>query len=291
MKRINLAVATILLTILFSCQKNSSETTNADSLTVDTALVSNTPPDTTAVPTETEFNADEDVRGDDMDPADYDYTYEGTINNTIKVKVNLFNIRGEEHARLVYLNSKKIINMDSKYLGGGDYELTEKIDGKPTGFWKIGVEEEDILSGTWTSPDGKKQLPIALGMTNEDFDNFLKKEEIITGFYELKEVNEDVGTKEEFPLLYLEELYVKNMANNSIYFDLNIQGSPPGMHVGMVNGIANKSGNYFIYKNDNGCEISMLFSGDVVKLSQKGSDMDCEFGASIGAFGTLQKKK
>jgi hypothetical protein len=236
MRRIHLAPL-LFLTFLFSCQHNNSRNTATDSLATDTAVA--------AIDDTTHVEITEAEDESELSGADFDYTYEGLINNKIKVRVNIFQIRGEKMARLVYLNSKKIINMDVAYPAVGTFELTEKIEGKVTGIWKIAVEEEDILSGTWSAADGAKQMPVQLGMTIDDFDNFMAKEEIRTGTYEFKQVNEDTETKDEFPLLSSEDLYVKNMADNSIYFDLYIQGPPPGVHLGMVNGMAYKSSEHY----------------------------------------------
>ncbi len=290
MKQLTIAIA--CLGFCFSCQSNKNNSTETDSLAVDSVFSSQTV-DTAVVagPTEEEIIAAEDQNEVPLDPQDFDYTYEGLINNQIKVMVNIFKFRGEQKARAVYLSTKKIINMDAVYPAVGTFELTEKVDGKATGLWKIAVAEEDIFTGTWNSPDGKKQMPITLTMSGSEVDEVLPKEEIKTGFYFLEERNEDAASKEEFPLLYKEELYVKNMAANTLYFDLYIQGSPPGVHVGMVNGYASKSGNAYVYTNEEGCEITMIFSGGKVSLSQKGSDVNCEFGQGIGAFGTLEKKK
>jgi hypothetical protein len=283
--------ATALLLVFFSCQKGNN--TANENPSADSVLDSSAPTDTLAGPTEEEIIASEanleEETGDRTtnDGKDFDYVYEGLINNKIKVRVNIFQYKEQAMARAVYLNSKKIINMDAVFPNGG-FLLTEKIGDKSTGIWNVAVEEEDILSGTWSSPDRSKQMPIQLAMTDGNFDDFLNKEEIKTGFYVYKEVNEDAETKQEFPLVYSEELFVKNMAGNTVYFDLYIQGSPPGMHIGMVNGMAVKSGNSYLYKNDEGCEITMSFAADSVQLSQKGTDMNCGLGANIGAFGTLR---
>jgi hypothetical protein len=283
--------AALVTTVFFSCQNANKDNTANENASTDSVVDSAAmPPDTLSGATEAEIIAAENAFDEQpvTDPDNFDYVYEGLINNKIKVRVNIFQHKGEAMARAVYLNSKKIINMEATFPSAGTFILTEKIGGKSTGIWNIAVEEEDILSGTWSAPDGSKKMPIQLGMTDGDFDDFLNKEEIKTGFYVLQETNEDAETKQEFPLLYSEELFVKNMAGNTIYFDLYIQGSPPGMHVGMVNGMAEKSGNSYLYKNDEGCEITMSFAGDSVQLSQKGTDINCGFGANIGVFGTLK---
>jgi hypothetical protein len=281
--------AAVLTTVFFSCQKTTNTNSESQTLAADSALAAATSDSVAEPEEEGTFAAETDLAGEsDMDPQNFDYVYEGLINNKIKVRVNIFQYKGEQMARAVYLNSKKIINMEAAYPAVGTFMLTEKIGDKSTGIWNVAVEEEDILAGTWSTPDGSKKMPIKLAMTNGDFDDFLKKEEIVTGFYVLQENNEDAETKQEFPLLFSEELFVKNMAENTLYFDLYLQGPPPGVHVGMVNGMAKKSGNSYLYKNDEGCEIKMLFAGDSVQLSQKGSDINCGFGAGIGAFGTLK---
>jgi hypothetical protein len=288
MKFLIFAVA-LIATVFVSCQNTNNGNTTNENLTADSALVFATP-DSLAGPTEEEIIAAEAGLDEETatDSENFDYTYEGLINNKINVRINIFQYKGEQMARGVYLNSKQIINMDVTNPAAGTFVLTEKINNKPTGIWTVAVEEEDILTGTWSTPDGSKQMPVRLGMTNGDFDDFLNKEEIKTGFYALQEGNEEEETKQEFPLLYSEELFVKNMAENTLYFDLYIQGSPPGVHIGMVNGTAVKSGNSYRYKNEEGCEITMSFAGDSVQLSQKGSDINCGFGANIGAFGTLK---
>jgi hypothetical protein len=282
-------VAALLTAVFFSCQKANDSNTASESLAADSALALATS-DSVAEPTEEEIFAGEAGLEEQTatDPQNFDYTYEGLINNKIKVRVNIFQYKGQAMARAVYLNSKKIINMEAAFPEVGTFVLTEKIGGKSTGIWNVAVEEEDILSGTWSTPDGSKQMPVQLAMTDGDFDDFLSKEEIKTGFYILKELNEDPETKEEFPVVYSEDLFIKNMAGNTLYFDLYIQGPPPGVHMGMVNGMAVKSGNSYLYKNDEGCEITMSFAGDSVRLSQKGSDINCGFGANIAAFGTLK---
>lgn len=291
MKRLPITIT--LATILFSCQQNSNKNTEADTLALEAV---SSVSDTMTMPTEEEIITSESAPEESGDqeynsPEDFDYTYEGLINNQIKVKVNVFKFRGEQKARAVYMNTKKIINMEAVYPSVGVFELTERIDGKPTGIWKLEAKEEDVLSGTWNSADGTKKMSVQLGMTSEPFDAFLPKGEVKTGIYELRELNEDPETKQEFPVIYSEELYVKNMAGNTVYFDLYIQGPPPGVHIGMINGMAEKVGNAYVYRNEEGCEITMTFSADAVTLSQKGRDFDCGFGANIGAYGTLKKKE
>jgi hypothetical protein len=293
MKQI-LTIITLGLCLLFSCKPTVPENTNKSD------TLSQTKTDTAVLPVSAEVAGIDTAKSDpveepqeesqaDMGPENFDYTFEGSINDKIKVKVNIFQYHRELKARAVYLSSKKIIDMDARYPAVGQFELTEKINGKPTGVWKIATDEEDVFKGTWTAPDGTKKMPISLAMSPEDFDNFLPAEEVKTGYYVYKDINEDEETKEEFPITFSEELYVKNMSGSSIYFDLYIQGPPPGVHVGMLSGMANKVGKNYIYKNDEGCEITMSFSGNTVTMGQKGADVDCGFGANIGAFGTLKK--
>jgi hypothetical protein len=278
--------------LLFSCQPPANENTRkADTLSQtlkDTGTLAPKEERETVV-ADTLKEAPTEQAQTDIGPENFDYIFEGTINEKIKVKVNIFQYHRELKARAVYLSSKKIIDMDAVCPAAGSFVLTEKINGKSTGVWKIAVDEEDIFKGTWTAPDGTKPMPIYLAMTPEDFDNFLPAEAVKTGYYTYIDKNEDEETKAEFPITFSEELYVKNMSGSSIFFDLYIQGPPPGVHVGMLNGIANKVGNNYVYKNEEGCEITLSFSGDAVSLSQKGSDINCGFGANIAAFGTLKK--
>lgn len=276
--------------MLFSCNQKNIENVSNDSLAVvaiDSTAITALPLDTNSSTTEPEKATSEaSYEGDKQ----FDFTFEGLINNKIKVRINMFKYRDVLNARGVYLSTKKIINMGLRNERAGNFELTEKINGKVTGIWKLAISEEDILTGTWSSPDGKNIMPITLSRIEDSFDSFLTPSEVKSGFYELVYLNDDPETKEEFPILNSEELYIKNMAGNSLYFDLYIQGSPPGVHIGMANGMANKVGNAYVYKNEDGCEITMLFADNKVTLSQNGSDMNCEFGAGIGAYGTLTKK-
>jgi hypothetical protein len=156
MKRITLSTI-ILATALFSCKTNT-ETTNTDSLPADSVTS-----DTAEFAAGDEFLSEKPAATSDADQDDFDYTYEGLLNEKIKVRINIFQFQREQKARLVYLNSKKIINMDVRYPAVGTFELTEQIDGKSTGIWKLETKEEDILTGTWSSPDGGKQMPVQLG--------------------------------------------------------------------------------------------------------------------------------
>ncbi len=295
MKQI-LTVAVLCPLLFFSCnntaiENKESKDTLAQSAKDTTAVVPKEATVVSAIDTAKSDPVEEPKEEGqaDIGPENFDYTYEGTINGTIKVKVNIFQYNRELKARAVYLSSKKIIDMDAVYPSVGHFELTEKINGKATGVWKIAADEEDVLSGTWTAPDGTHKMPVSLAMSPEDFDSFLPAGEVRTGYYKYIDKNEDEETKEEFPINFSEELYVKNMSGSSILIDLYIQGPPPGAHVGMLNGIAHKVGQNYIYKNDEGCEITLTFSGNTVGLSQKGADVDCGFGANIGAFGTLKK--
>lgn len=275
--------------LFFSCQNASQSKEAMDSVQTTTDTATTPKPNSEAANTikskhETDTQTDGSL-------ADFDETFQGTINGNIKVKLNISQINRELRARAVYLSSKKIIDMEAVYPSIRNFELTEKVNGNPTGIWKISENETDEYVGTWTSPNGSKQMPIRLAKTSDDFDSFLPAEEIKSGYYVYKEINEDEETKEEFPVTYSEELHVKNMSGNSIAFDLYIQGPPPGVHLGTLNAIAYKSGKSYRYKNDEGCEINMAFEGDSVKLDQKGTDVDCGFGANIGAFGTLKKSK
>ena len=284
-----LALAVLLIAFLFCCRPKHSEETAPDSLSVDTIALA--PYEDMSV--EGGEKGEEAVTEQNSETTgleDFDYTYEGKLNKTIDVRVNIFQREGTKRARLVYLRSKKIIYMDARCPETGTFELTEKVEGKVTGIWKIAAEEEDIMSGTWSTADGSKQLPVELMMSEIDFDDFLPRERVHTGTYELKEENDDAETKQEFPFLGLEELFVKNMAGNTIFFDLQIQGPPPGVHMGVVSGMAEGSGNHYVYTNDEGCKITLSFAGDTVSLNQKGSDINCGFGANIYAYGKLSKK-
>lgn len=285
MKKITIA-ATFALLAVFSCQQKTTEQTTTDSLAADSAKAYHATADPEVLPAE-DSAAPEST--DNAQGKNSDYTYEGLVDNKIKVRLNFFGYN-EQKARLVYLSSKKIIDLEPVTSPTGGYEVLEKVDGKTTGIWKLQGTGEAVMTGTWNSPDGSKQLPIKLTRTEEPFDNFLPKEEIKTGYYDLRELNDDPETKKEYPEVYVQELQVKNMANNTIYFDLYIQGPPPGVHIGMIYGIATKKGKAYVYKNEDGCEISMTFAGDDVTLGQKGTDVDCGFGAFIGASGTLKKK-
>lgn len=272
---------------LVACQQKNTTDHAADTLAADTAQIRPVEPGTEATDAEDSNKTPEESTP--QGGKESDYTYEGFIDGKIKVRLNFFDYN-EQKARLVYLSTKKIIDLEPVTTTTGAYEVLEKVNGKTTGIWKLQGTGEAVMTGTWNSPDGSKQMPIKLTRTEEPFDNFLPKEEIRTGFYEKRDLNDDPETKQEYPELYVEELRVKNMAGSTIYFDLYIQGSPPGMHIGTIYGIAAQKGKSYVYNNGEGCEISMTFSGSNVTLGQKGTDTDCGFGAFIGAAGTLEKK-
>lgn len=291
MKQI-LTIVALSPLLFFSCRNTATQNTDLKDSVVQTATdtAASLPVEEPSLEAVDSVSSDPVVLGqDDIGPENFDYTYEGTINGKIKVRINIFQYHRELKARAVYLSTKQIIDMEATYPSVGHFELTEKVNGKATGIWKIASGEEDIMSGTWNSPDGAKQMPISLSMSPIEFDNFLPATAVKTGYYTYKEINDDAETKTEFPITFSEELYIKNMSGNSIAFDLYIQGPPPGVHIGMLNATAYKAGNNYVYKNDEGCEITMAFSGDEVKLDQKGNDINCGFGANIGAFGTLKK--
>lgn len=48
--------------------------------------------------------------------------------------------------------------------------------------------------------------------------------------------------------------------------------------------------NVATYRMEN-CEIKMMFKDDRVNVTQKGSDLDCRFGANVSAEGTYLKRK
>jgi hypothetical protein len=152
-------------------------------------------------------------------------------------------------------------------------------------MWELKAETEDALVGVWKASNGSRILPIELRASKIDFDHFLPAEEIKSGRYTYKDKPRD-----ENSIPFSEELQIKNMAGSDIYFDLYVHGPSPRFHVGYLHGMASMSGDYYYYKNEDGCKLKLMFSANTVKLDQDGTADYCGFGANISAYGTLTKK-
>lgn len=287
MKAITLAIQ-VLAAALFSCCSNGPETSQQKAINVDTISVDTT--NTNVATTDTLGAADLEIMDDEGElmPADFDVTYEGMLNNKIRVRLNIFQLSGFQKARLVYLNVKKVVNMDVLLVADEKIELTELIEGRVTGIWKVIKSGDDLLTGSWYSPDGDKQLSVYLKKTEGSFDDVIDGSQ--TGFYKYTELNDDEETNKEYPFSYEAKLNVKTMAGNDVYFDLQLSALTPMMHAGYLYGTASRSGDSYVFENGDGCKITMVFSNNTVTLDQEETDASCGFGANVSVYGTLIKQ-
>jgi hypothetical protein len=103
-------------------------------------------------------------------PRKFDKSFTGTIGNGLRVRMDLSNDNGTVHGQYFYERIGTPIALDGKIFPKGDFSLSELNDeGKPTGHFtgtaapRAGAPKTQlILSGTWSSADGSKNLPFSL---------------------------------------------------------------------------------------------------------------------------------
>jgi len=103
-------------------------------------------------------------------PRKFDKSFTGAIGAGLRVRMDLSNDNGTVHGQYFYERIGTPIPLDGKIFPTGNFELSElNDDGKPTGHFMGtaaprtgGSKTQLILSGTWSSADGKKNLPFSL---------------------------------------------------------------------------------------------------------------------------------
>jgi hypothetical protein len=103
-------------------------------------------------------------------PRKFDKSFTGTIGAGLRVRMDLSNDNGTVHGTYFYERIGTAIPLDGKIFPNGDFSLSELNDeGKPTGHFtgtaaprSGGPKGQLVLSGTWSSPDGSKNLPFSL---------------------------------------------------------------------------------------------------------------------------------
>src|SRR5262249_36944845 len=103
-------------------------------------------------------------------PRKFDKSFAGTIGAGLRVRMDLSNDNGTVHGQYFYERVGTPISLDGKIFPKGDFELSELNDeGKPTGHFTgtaaprpSGGKTQLVLSGTWSSADGRKNLPFNL---------------------------------------------------------------------------------------------------------------------------------
>ena len=103
-------------------------------------------------------------------PRKFDKSFTGTIGAGLRVRMDLSNDNGTVHGQYFYERIGTAIPLDGKIFPTGSFELSELNDeGKPTGHFmgtaaprSGGAKAQLVLSGTWSSADGSKNLPFSL---------------------------------------------------------------------------------------------------------------------------------
>jgi hypothetical protein len=102
--------------------------------------------------------------------AKFDKSFAGTIGSGLRVRMDLSNDNGTVHGQYFYEKIGTPISLDGKIFPKGDFSLSELNDeGKPTGHFtgtaaprSAGSKTQLVLTGTWSSADGSKNLPFSL---------------------------------------------------------------------------------------------------------------------------------
>jgi hypothetical protein len=103
-------------------------------------------------------------------PRKFDKSFTGTIGTGLRIRMDLSNDNGTVHGQYFYERIGTPIPLDGKIFPKGDFSLSElNDDGKPTGHFTGtaapragGSKTQLVLSGTWSSADGNKNLPFSL---------------------------------------------------------------------------------------------------------------------------------
>lgn len=193
------------------------------------------------------------------------------------------NIKGKYR----YSGKKTYLDLSGEIMGNCLF-LEESSDGKITGSFYLQIEGNNML-GYWTNE--VKGYEVNLKLRSEDM-SFLKisgleEKSILTsmeksGYYAVEHywVN-DMWFAESNPNVEIGfnggYVVIQEIDEDSIAFEVEVICGPT-YHFAIASGTAIKMEEKYVYTNEDGCEITFVFTERLVKLEANNSN-DCGFGA------------
>lgn len=194
--------------------------------------------------------------------------YAGTIKGTIAIRMTLA-VEGQRvTGSYFYEKYKKPIQLAGAVDPDGTVLLIEGDGrGAETGRFEGRFTAGGAFEGSWSSPDGVKQMPFSVRPAGSP-----PPSPDPTGVYSRGDGSLDV----------------RLLAGGRVKVHLVVvQG--PGAHIGEVDAELDLSGSVAVYRNG-ACEITFRFGADSALVEQKGTDSDCDFGAFVTVAGEYKKK-
>ncbi len=90
------------------------------------------------------------------------YNFSGTLNNKYEINMSLNKIDGYLTGSYYYTSKNIPISLKGT-IQNGSIKMTETLNGKSTGYFD-GRLNGNVISGIWTSPNGKSQMPFKVSM-------------------------------------------------------------------------------------------------------------------------------
>lgn len=196
-------------------------------------------------------------------------------------------VDGTFTGRYRYEGKKTFIDLEGEFAPPVIF-MEEYYKGRATGNWYLEMKN-DSINGYWIS-DSKSQK-VQLIYSSGDRSLLKRKSEMdysqevngkLTGDYEVNHyfLNE-MGVSEENlrPELGYNggQLTISEREDGNLDFDVQVVCGPT-YHLAFAQGIAVKNGQEFIYKSEEGCVITFLFTNKQVHVESNGN-FECGFGA------------
>ncbi|MFN5415444.1 MAG: hypothetical protein ACK5B9_00185 [Flavobacteriia bacterium] len=168
--------------------------------------------------------------------------------------------------------------------------LEEKSKDITTGFWYLTIEDDSIV-GDWVNLDNNKKYPVKLKYSKGNKKILNQK----TDSDYNKEVSENISGTYKSTINFINDMWVdddnlspeigfnggsiiiKEIDKYSISFSVEMICGPT-YHFAMAEGIAFIEGDHYIYKNEDGCEITFAFKNKTI-IAKANDSMNCGFGA------------
>jgi hypothetical protein len=192
-------------------------------------------------------------------------TWTGAIDGRLQIRMELDASGQRLTGSYVYVKYDKPIRLEGSVDPAGALVLTEYGEnGSPTGVFRGRKLGEDRIEGTWSRPDGTRQLPFAVERIRER-----GAADVWSGTWELASANQFHGAT----------LTIENEAADSFLFTLE---ATSGANVGEISGKARieRAGATF-EDAENGCTLSFRRQGAQLDLEQTDG---CSYYAGMGVF-------
>lgn len=188
-----------------------------------------------------------------------------------------------------YKSKKTSLNITGEYTPPILYFVETNLE-DTTGYFYLEMEGGQ-LSGTWVAATNDKSYSVLLNYSSGNKNLLYRKSELDYN----KEVNSDITGSYENNSYFLNDMWVSEgnlhpeVGYNGGMLTVNVREDGnidfiveavcgPTYHLAYAEGIAEKVDGQYIYRNEDGCMITFVFSDKKVEVKANAS-MDCGFGA------------